>query len=173
MIWEYEIAPVCDRIEDIRNRKETLVMKKEVLDYVAEKTHEMMEAHSCSAEAKAAGQAWLDAVGTENEAQETEKYIAELEADIMPIDNLIAFAESEGGAQVFGAEKTKEGREDEGSSGPCERDQGSRREILRLPGMRSCGSDPCEESRDAGSIENAVTVYTFRWRNGRSSGRII
>ena len=82
-------------------------MKKEVMDYVVEKTHEMMEAHSCSAEAKAAGQAWLDAVGTENEAQETEKYIAELEADIMPIDNLIAFAESEGGAQVFGAEKTK------------------------------------------------------------------
>ena len=79
-------------------------MKKEVLDYVVEKTH----AYSCSAEAKAAGQAWLDAIGTENEAQETEKYIAELEADIMPLDNLIAFAESEGGAKVFGAEKTKE-----------------------------------------------------------------
>ena len=44
----------------------------------------------------------------ENEAQETEKYLAELEADIMPIDNLIAFAESEGGAKVFGEEKTKE-----------------------------------------------------------------
>ena len=56
-------------------------MKKEVLDYVAEKTHEMMEAHSCSAEAKAAGQAWLDALGTENEAAETEKYIAELEGE--------------------------------------------------------------------------------------------
>ena len=108
MIWEYEIAPVCDRIENIRNRKETLAMKKEVLDYVVEKTHEMMEAHSCSAEAKAAGQAWLDAIGTENEAQETKKYIAELEEDIMPIDNLIAFAESEGGAQVFGAVKTNE-----------------------------------------------------------------
>lgn len=26
----------------------------------------------------------------------------------MPLDNLIAFAESEGGAKVFGAEKTKE-----------------------------------------------------------------
>ena len=67
-----------------------------------------MEAFSCSEEAKAAGQAWLDAVGTENEAKETEKYIAELEADIMPLDNLIAFAESDGGVKVFGAEKTKE-----------------------------------------------------------------
>ena len=108
MIWEYEITPVCVRIEDIRNRKGILIMKKEVLDYVVEKTHDMMEAFSCSAEAKAAGQAWLDAVGTENEAKETEKYIAELEADFMPLDNLIAFAESEGGAKVFGAEKTKE-----------------------------------------------------------------
>ena len=91
IIWEYEITPVCGRIEDIRNGKESFVMKKDLLDYVVEKTYEMMEAHSCSAEAKAAGQAWLDAVGTENEAQET-----------VPIDNLIAFAESEGGAKVFG-----------------------------------------------------------------------
>ena len=82
-------------------------MKKEVLDFVVEKTREMMEAHTCSAEARAAGQAWLDAVGTEREAQETEKYSGELEADIMPVDKLIAFAESEGGAKVFGAEAAK------------------------------------------------------------------
>lgn len=31
----------------------------------------------------------------------------ELEADIMPIDGLIGFAESEHGAQVFGADKAK------------------------------------------------------------------
>lgn len=83
-------------------------MKQEVRDYVAEKTREMMAAPSCCAEAKAAGQAWLDAAGTENEAAVTESYIAELEADIMPIDMLIAFAGSEGGAKVFGAEKAKE-----------------------------------------------------------------
>ena len=65
-------------------------MKKEVLDYVIEKTHELMNAASCSSEAKAAAQSWLDAVGTEQEADETKEYIAELEADIMPIDNLIA-----------------------------------------------------------------------------------
>ena len=70
-------------------------MKKEVLDYVIEKTHELMNAASCSSEAKAAAQSWLDAVGTEREADETKEYIAELEADIMPIDNLIAFAGSE------------------------------------------------------------------------------
>ena len=37
-----------------------------------------------------------------------QKLIAELEADIVTIDGLIAFAGSEMGAQVFGAEKAKE-----------------------------------------------------------------
>lgn len=83
-------------------------MNKEVLDYVIEKSHELMEAFSCSSEAKEAAQAWLNAVGTDQQAAETEKYIAELEEDLMPIDTLIGFAESEGGAQVFGPEKTKE-----------------------------------------------------------------
>lgn len=82
-------------------------MNKEVMDYVVEKTHELMDASSCSGEAKAAAQSWLDAVGTEREAEETRKYIEELEADIMPIDGLIGFAESEQGAQVFGADTAK------------------------------------------------------------------
>ena len=56
---------------------------------------------------KSCSQAWLDAVGTESEAAETKKYIEELEADIMPIDNLICFAESEAGTQVFGADTAK------------------------------------------------------------------
>ncbi|MDO4285645.1 MAG: molecular chaperone Hsp90 [Eubacteriales bacterium] len=83
-------------------------MEQKVLDYVKEKTQELIAAQTCSQEAREAAQAWLDAVGTEREAQETEKYIAELEADIMPIDGLIGFAESEMGAKVFGEEKTKE-----------------------------------------------------------------
>ena len=73
-------------------------MDKEVLSFVVEKTHELMNAASCSKEAKASAQTWLDAVGTENEAAATKTYIAELEADIMPVDGLIGFAESEMGA---------------------------------------------------------------------------
>lgn len=83
-------------------------MEKKILDYVTEKTSDLINAFSCSAEAKAAAQAWLAAVGTENEAEETKKYIAELEADIMPLDNLIAFAGSGQGANYFGADKAKE-----------------------------------------------------------------
>ena len=40
-------------------------MTREVKDYVTEKTHELMEAQTCSKEAKEAAQAWLDAVGTQ------------------------------------------------------------------------------------------------------------
>ena len=50
-------------------------MEKNVLDYVVEKTKELIAAPSCSQEAKEAAQAWLDAVGTEKEAEETKKYI--------------------------------------------------------------------------------------------------
>ena len=64
-------------------------MKSEVLSYVAERSKELMEASTCSKEAKAAAKAWLEAVGTDQEARETEK-------------GLLAFASSDGGKQVFG-----------------------------------------------------------------------
>ena len=79
-------------------------MTKEILEFVIAKTKDLMAATSCSQEAKHAAQAWLDAVGTEKEAAETQKYIAELEADIVTIDGFIAFAGSEAGAGVFGAD---------------------------------------------------------------------
>ena len=67
-------------------------MEKNVLDFVVTKTHDLMNAVSCSAEAKKAAEDWLSAVGTDKEKEQTQKYIAELEADIMPIDSLINFA---------------------------------------------------------------------------------
>ena len=66
-------------------------MTENVKTYVTEKTKELIAAASCSAEAKEAANAWLEAVGTEKE-----------EEDIMPIDGLIAFAGSDMGAKVFG-----------------------------------------------------------------------
>ena len=82
-------------------------MTQETLDFVKEKTVALIAAHSCSAEAKAAAEKWLAAVGTAKEAEVTKAYIAELEADIMPIDGLIGFAGSEAGVGVFGAELAK------------------------------------------------------------------
>ena len=80
-------------------------MEKQVLDYVTEKTHALIDAFSCSKEAKAAAEKWLSSIGTDSETEETKKYIAELEADIMPLDQLIAFAGSEQGKAYFGDEQ--------------------------------------------------------------------
>lgn len=77
-------------------------MKKEILDYVVEKSKDLIAAASCSKEAKDAAQAWLNAVGTAGESEETKAYLAELEEDIVTVDGLFAFAQSEAGAQVFG-----------------------------------------------------------------------
>lgn len=82
-------------------------MKQETLNFVKEQTTALIAAPSCSAEAKAAAEKWLAAVGTADEAEATKAYVAELEADIMPIDGLIAFAGSDAGVGVFGAELAK------------------------------------------------------------------
>ena len=82
-------------------------MKQETLNFVKEQTAALIAAPSCSAEAKAAAEKWLAAAGTAEEAEATKAYVAELEADIMPIDGLIAFAGSEAGVGVFGAELAK------------------------------------------------------------------
>lgn len=83
-------------------------MTESTKKFVTEKLNEMINAFSCCAEAKTAAQNWLDGVGTEREAELTKVLIAELEEDIMPIDTLIAFAESDAGAKVFGEEHAKE-----------------------------------------------------------------
>lgn len=82
-------------------------MDKELLNYVVEKTHELISASSCSGDAKEAAQLWLNAVGTEKEAAETKRYIDELEEDIIPIDSLIGLAESDNGIKIFGADTAK------------------------------------------------------------------
>ena len=79
-------------------------MEKEKLEFVKGKTQELLQSQTCCAEGKAAAKAWLEAIGTEQEAAETERYLNELKADIMPIDNLIGFAGSEQGAAYFGAD---------------------------------------------------------------------
>ena len=83
-------------------------MQKDVLDFVVEKTHELIDSPTCNSETRASAEAWLDAIGMENEVAAAKRYVEELEADIMPIDGLIGFADSEAGAQVFGADKAKE-----------------------------------------------------------------
>ncbi len=72
------------------------------------KTKELIAAPTCSSETKEAAERWLKALGTEGEKAETEAYIRELEEDIMPIEQLIAFAGSDAGKKYFGADTAGE-----------------------------------------------------------------
>ena len=83
-------------------------MNQSAKDYVIEKVKELMNAFSCCADTKEAAQNWLDAIGTDQEKDQAKNLIAELELDLVTVDGLIEFAESEAGAKVFGAEHAKE-----------------------------------------------------------------
>ena len=74
---------------------------------IRELTEDLLAAPSACAEVKETAQNYLDAIGGENEAAAAKTFVAELEEDIMPIDGLIAFAESDMGAKVFGEEGAK------------------------------------------------------------------
>ncbi len=112
-VWLYKnISVLYNSMErknlNSRSDERREVMTESTKKFVTEKLNEMINAFSCCAEAKKAAQDWLDGVGTEREAELTKALIAELEEDIMPIDTLIAFAESDAGAKVFGEEHAKE-----------------------------------------------------------------
>ena len=74
---------------------------------IKELIQDLLQAPSACKEVKEAAQNYLDAAGTEKEADAATAYVKELEADIMPIDGLISFAGSDMGAQVFGADGAK------------------------------------------------------------------
>ena len=72
-----------------------------------EKVKAMAAAPSCCAPLKAAVAAYVDAVGTAGEKVAAQNLIAEIEADITPIDGLVAFAHSEHAVEIFGADGAK------------------------------------------------------------------
>lgn len=83
-------------------------MEQNLRDFVAEKAREMIAAYSCSPEAKAAAESWLAAAGGDDEAAETAKFIAELEQDVLHIEDCVAFTGSPMGIKLFGEERAKQ-----------------------------------------------------------------
>lgn len=79
-------------------------MEKQLLEYVTAKTKDLTSAPSCCQEAKDAAAAWLAAVGTPQEKEQTAKYLQELKEDVTSIDGLIAFAGSAFAEKEFGKE---------------------------------------------------------------------
>ncbi|MDO4977170.1 MAG: DUF1292 domain-containing protein [Eubacteriales bacterium] len=70
---------------------------------IIEKTNALLAGH-CAEELRTAAQAWLEAVGTEEEVAKTDEYIVQLEDGIMPIDDVIAFFTTDMAAEKFGPE---------------------------------------------------------------------
>lgn len=74
---------------------------------IRELTEDLLAAPSACKEIKEAATNYLRSVDTDKEAAAAKAFVEELEADIMPIDGLISFAESDMGAKVFGADTAK------------------------------------------------------------------
>lgn len=78
-----------------------------IKNYVEEKTKELIAAPSCYQGLRDLSEKWLNSKDTPEEAAVTKEYLAALEADVLSIDALIAFAGSEKGIQIFGNEQAK------------------------------------------------------------------
>ena len=83
-------------------------MKPSDRDFIMKNIHDMMASPSCCAEAKDAGQAWLDAAGTDREGKATQKLMEELAEHVLPIDQLIDVASSAKGEELFGKERAQQ-----------------------------------------------------------------
>lgn len=68
---------------------------------VMEKTQELIIAPTCCDALRKKAQTWLKSIGTDNERAAAVAFIAEVEEDILPIDKLIAFAESSGNQELL------------------------------------------------------------------------
>lgn len=79
-------------------------MKDERKETVTTLVQALVDAATVCDEAKAAGELWLANVGTEREDEAIKALLLELEEDIVLIDDLIGFAGSAAGQDVFGAE---------------------------------------------------------------------
>lgn len=75
---------------------------------IKEKVQAIVAAPSCCAELKAVGEEWLAAFGTAGEKAASEKLIAELQADVLEVGQVLAFFASSEGQKLFGAEKAAE-----------------------------------------------------------------
>ncbi|MDD6457602.1 MAG: molecular chaperone Hsp90 [Lactimicrobium massiliense] len=75
--------------------------REEAIDEV----RKLVAAPSCCKEAKAAGEAYLRAIGTDQEKSAAKELLKELEEDVTSIEDLIALARSEQGIKIFGADR--------------------------------------------------------------------
>lgn len=101
---------------------------------IKEKVQTIVAAPSCCAELKAVGEEWLAAFGTDREKAASEKLIAELEADVLEVDQVLAFFASSEGKKLFGAVKAAE--------------MAQHMEEVKAAGGKYCDCPACAPGRD-------------------------
>lgn len=78
-------------------------MEKALVDFVTQKTNELLAVEWCCEELKVEANNWLAAVGTANEHEATVKYLQELSEDVMTVDQLAELVETGKLPAEFGA----------------------------------------------------------------------
>ena len=87
--------------EKIKRKKGGNNMKKETVDFITEKSKELLTIPNACKEVKAAAEEWLKNAESDIE-NKTKEYIAALEEEIASIDGSIAFASSDMGKKILG-----------------------------------------------------------------------
>jgi len=72
-------------------------------DIIVERTKELLSVR-CYEGLRKAAEEWLEALGTEKEAEASKKYVAELEDAVTDIDSVISFFGSDAAKEKFGEE---------------------------------------------------------------------
>lgn len=77
-------------------------------DQILEKTKAIVNAPSCYATLKEAGNEWMNAIGKVDENEKFDKYVAQLKDCVSSIDACLAFSETDFCKQIYGEEGAKE-----------------------------------------------------------------
>lgn len=80
---------------------------QEQTDKIKADVQALIDAPMCYSGLRELAENWLSSIGTDAENEAAAKLIAELEADVTPIDKLLAFASSPKAKEKFGEEAAK------------------------------------------------------------------
>ena len=129
---------------------------------IVEKVKALITAPSCYAGLKKIAEEYIAALGGDREKEAGRKLVAELEADVLSIDDVLAFFESDAG------EKNIWRGTGGVLCGTCPGSEGERRQVVRL----SC---LCAGKRDSGQERGALLKYSNRFmkrENIREAGTL-
>lgn len=128
---------------------------------IVEKVKALIAAPSCYAGLKKIAEEYIAALGSDREKEAGRKLVAELEADVLSIDDVLAFLNRMQGKNIW--------REAGGGlCGTCPGSEGEGRQVVRLPCL-------CAGKRDSGQERGALlkhSNYFIKRENIREAGTL-